>query len=94
MLTTTLYLDIKTLPAAADRRDALAYLYARKHEKAERKGRELDDFDQFVRTTALDGAQVFTFHQAGRVDEIVAYCRRDVETTRAVYQRLRFIGGA
>lgn len=59
MLTTTLYLDIETLPA--DRRDALAYLYARKHEKAEREGRELDDFDQFVRTTALDGAQVFTF---------------------------------
>jgi len=29
--------------------------------------------------------------QAGRVEEIVAYCQRDVETTRAVYQRLRFM---
>lgn len=208
MLTTTLYLDIETLPAADESRDALAYLYARKREKAEREGRELEDFEQFVRNTALDGAfgrllcigyavddgptqalvgderdmlaafwtlargarlfvghnllefdlpflyqrsvvqrvrpsvklnfaryrsdpiydtmhewthwgrsrvglehlalalgiptpkagidgaQVFAFHQAGRVDEIVAYCRRDVETTRAVYRRLRFIGGA
>lgn len=206
MITTTLYLDIKTLPAADESREALAYLYARKCEKAERNGQEPEDFEQFVRNTALDGAfgrllcigyalddgptqalvgeeremlaafwtlahgvhlfvghnvmefdlpflyqrsvvqrvrpsvklnfaryrsapiydtmhewthwgrtrvglehlalalglptpktgidgsQVFAFYQAGRVEEIVAYCQRDVETTRAVYKRLRFMG--
>lgn len=40
----------------------------------------------------IDGSQVFAFYQAGKVDEIVAYCKRDVETTRAVYKRMRFIG--
>ena len=40
----------------------------------------------------IDGSQVFAFYQAGRVDEIVQYCKRDVETTRAVYKRMRFIG--
>jgi len=40
----------------------------------------------------IDGSQVFDFYKAGRVEEIVAYCRRDVETTRAVYKRMRFVG--
>jgi uncharacterized protein YprB with RNaseH-like and TPR domain len=40
----------------------------------------------------IDGSQVFEFYRAGRIEEIVAYCKRDVETTRAVYKRMRFIG--
>jgi predicted PolB exonuclease-like 3'-5' exonuclease len=40
----------------------------------------------------VDGSQVFEFYRAGRIEEIVAYCKRDVETTRAVYKRMRFIG--
>lgn len=40
----------------------------------------------------IDGSQVFEFYKAGRLDEIVDYCKRDVATTRAVYKRMRFIG--
>jgi len=40
----------------------------------------------------IDGSQVFEFYKAGKLDEIVAYCKRDVATTRAVYKRIRFIG--
>lgn len=39
----------------------------------------------------IDGSQVFDYYKAGRLDEIVAYCKRDVETTRAVYRRMQFI---
>jgi hypothetical protein len=40
----------------------------------------------------IDGSQVFDFYQAGKLDVIVAYCKRDVETTRAVYKRMTFAG--
>jgi hypothetical protein len=40
----------------------------------------------------IDGSQVFAFYKAGKVDEIVEYCKRDVETTRAVYKRMTFRG--
>ncbi len=39
----------------------------------------------------IDGSQVFSFYQAGKVAEIVEYCKRDVETTRAVYERMVFM---
>lgn len=38
----------------------------------------------------IDGSQVAEFYKNGKVDEIVEYCKRDVETTRAVYQRMTF----
>jgi hypothetical protein len=38
----------------------------------------------------IDGSQVFDFYKAGKLDEIADYCKRDVETTRAVYKRMTF----
>ena len=38
----------------------------------------------------IDGSQVFDFYKAGRIDEICEYCKRDVETTRAIYKRMTF----
>jgi len=38
----------------------------------------------------IDGAQVYDFYKAGKVTEICDYCKRDVETTRAVYKKMVF----
>lgn len=38
----------------------------------------------------IDGSEVWNFYQAGKVQEICDYCIRDVETTRAVYERMTF----
>ncbi len=38
----------------------------------------------------IDGSQVFTFYKNGKVDDICKYCKRDVETSRAVYKRMVF----
>ncbi|MFC1757070.1 ribonuclease H-like domain-containing protein [Patescibacteria group bacterium] len=38
----------------------------------------------------IDGSQVFDFYKAGKIDEILEYCKRDVDTTRAVYKRMIF----
>lgn len=38
----------------------------------------------------IDGSEVWNFYKAGKVKEICDYCMRDVETTRAVYQRITF----
>lgn len=38
----------------------------------------------------IDGSQVFDFYKQGRGAEIIEYCKRDVETTRALYQRMVF----
>jgi 3'-5' exonuclease len=38
----------------------------------------------------IDGSQVWDFYQKGKVQEILDYCKRDVETTRAVYKRMIF----
>lgn len=38
----------------------------------------------------IDGSQVAAFYAAGKVDDICEYCKRDVETTRAVYKRMVF----
>jgi len=38
----------------------------------------------------IDGSQVFEFYQKGKIEEILKYCQRDVETTRAVYRRMIF----
>lgn len=36
------------------------------------------------------GADVWPMVQAGKLDEVTAYCRADVERTRSLYQRLTF----
>lgn len=38
----------------------------------------------------IDGSRVYEFYKNGKVKEIVDYCKRDVETNRAVYKRLTF----
>jgi hypothetical protein len=38
----------------------------------------------------IDGSQVFNFYKAGKIDDICRYCKRDVDTTRAVYKRMVF----
>lgn len=38
----------------------------------------------------IDGSQVWDFYKAGKVQEILEYCKRDVETTRAVYKKMIF----
>lgn len=38
----------------------------------------------------IDGSKVWDFVKAGRIAEVAAYCRRDVEATRLVHRRLTF----
>lgn len=42
----------------------------------------------------MDGSKVYPAFLAGRLDEIYAYCRGDVETVRRVYRRLKFTEGS
>ena len=39
----------------------------------------------------LSGAEVSDYYRAGQLDAIYAYCKRDVEVTRAVYKKLIFL---
>lgn len=41
---------------------------------------------------AISGADVWPLMQAGRIAEVEAYCRGDVERTRAIYRRMTFAG--
>jgi len=38
----------------------------------------------------IDGSQVWDFFKAGKVQDILDYCKRDVVTTRAVFKRMVF----
>ncbi|MBX4200007.1 ribonuclease H-like domain-containing protein [Candidatus Parcubacteria bacterium] len=38
----------------------------------------------------IDGSQVNEFFKAGKLEDICNYCKRDVETVRAVYKRMIF----
>lgn len=38
----------------------------------------------------IDGSQVYEFYKNGKVKDILEYCKRDVETTRAVYKKMTF----
>lgn len=38
----------------------------------------------------IDGSQVRDFYKAGKINDILKYCKRDVETTRAVYKKMIF----
>ena len=38
----------------------------------------------------LDGSRVYPYYRAGKLAEIVEYCKRDVDSVRQVYRRLTF----
>jgi 3'-5' exonuclease len=38
----------------------------------------------------LDGSKVYPYYRAGKLADIVEYCKRDVDSTRKVYRRLTF----
>jgi len=38
----------------------------------------------------LDGAKVYPYYRAGKLSEIVEYCKRDVDSVRQLYKRLTF----
>ena len=38
----------------------------------------------------LDGSKVYPYYRAGKLPEIIEYCKRDVESVRQVYKRLTF----
>ncbi|HLC43871.1 MAG TPA: ribonuclease H-like domain-containing protein [Patescibacteria group bacterium] len=38
----------------------------------------------------IDGSKVYDYYLAGKTDEIIKYCKRDVEATRKVYKRMTF----
>lgn len=40
--------------------------------------------------TDIDGSKVWEFVQAGKTDEVLAYCRADVEAVRKVHKRMTF----
>ncbi|HEY2919293.1 MAG TPA: ribonuclease H-like domain-containing protein [Candidatus Binatia bacterium] len=39
---------------------------------------------------SLDGSKVYPYYHAGKLTEIIEYCKRDVDSTRQVYRRLTF----
>ena len=41
----------------------------------------------------LDGSKVYPYYRAGKLAEIIEYCKRDVDSTRQVYRRLTFANG-
>jgi len=38
----------------------------------------------------IDGSKVYEFYKKGKIKEILEYCKRDVEVTRAVYKKMTF----
>jgi hypothetical protein len=38
----------------------------------------------------LDGSKVAAYVAAGRIEEVAAYCRKDVEAARAIWRRMTF----
>jgi DNA polymerase elongation subunit (family B) len=43
------------------------------------------------KSEGIDGSQVYDFFLAGKTNEICEYCKRDVEVTRKIYNRINFI---
>jgi len=41
----------------------------------------------------LDGSKVYPYYRAGKLNEIIEYCKRDVDSVRQVYHRLTFAKG-
>lgn len=46
------------------------------------------------KTEGIDGSMVWPMVQDGRLDEVAAYCRNDVEITRECYRRMTFAEAA
>ena len=42
---------------------------------------------------SLDGSKVYPYYRAGKLAEIIEYCKRDVDSARQVYRRLTFTNG-
>jgi 3'-5' exonuclease len=40
----------------------------------------------------IDGSRVWDFVKSGRIEEVAAYCKRDVETVRTIHERMCFRG--
>ena len=38
----------------------------------------------------IDGSQVYEFYKQGKANDILEYCKRDVEATRSVFKRMNF----
>lgn len=38
----------------------------------------------------IDGSKVWDFVKGGRIEEVAAYCKKDIERTRAIFNRLTF----
>ena len=60
-------------------------------------GREHASLDLLAKTLSLrspkqtlDGAKVYPYYRAGRLADIIDYCRCDVDSVRQVYRRLTF----
>ncbi|OIN90286.1 hypothetical protein CO019_00775 [Candidatus Berkelbacteria bacterium CG_4_9_14_0_2_um_filter_42_30] len=43
------------------------------------------------KSSGVDGSMVYDLFLAGKTDEIIEYCKRDVEATRKIYKRINFI---
>jgi len=63
-------------------------------------GREHASLDLLSRTLSipspkesLDGSKVYPYYRAGKVADIVNYCKCDVDSVRQVYRRLTFTKG-
>lgn len=63
-------------------------------------GREHASLDSLSKTLSipspketLDGSKVYPYYRAGRMSEIVEYCKRDVDSVRQLYRRLTFTKG-
>ena len=41
----------------------------------------------------LDGSKVYPYYRAGKIAEIVEYCKRNIDCVRQVYRRLTFAKG-
>lgn len=40
----------------------------------------------------LDGSKVYQYFLDGKIDQILSYCKRDVEAVRQIYQKLKSVG--
>ena len=61
-------------------------------------GRDMISLDALARALGIespkgdvDGSKVYDYYLAGRLDEIYAYCLKDVMTTREIYRRMNFL---
>lgn len=48
-------------------------------------------FDMPSSKQGIDGSQVYSFYQKGKLEEIYKYCKADVDLTRKIYKRMTFL---